>query len=667
MEFLLTRNVAISAQWSSEPLRRAVARFRRDLEMTLNEGDLIPSGRIQLCLARDLPPEQFSIDLQSSESMIIRAADDLGAVYALLHLSRTALGVTPFWFWNDQQFERRELAAVTAAHTASKASSVALRGWSFDGGQLLEGWNTPTSPDLGWEMAFEALLRCGGNLVCLPQGKPGALASAMGLWRMQAGPCPLESAPFDRAVPGKSPLYAENPGDYARLWADAVARHKQEKIVWRIGLSAQGGDLFDRREMSLATLARQGEQLSRILRAQYDAVRALLPSAPVCLLDDEAAALDRAGVLDLPDDVIRVRPDNGYGKFVTPRQGSRDPRTPQLPPQPTSARGGVFFHAAYSDGQAGNCLTMRPAALDLAARELCDAFEKGSRAMWLICAGSVKPHVYPLDALAALWRNVDADLDAHRAGYLRTYYRAPDGWALQDRQLDDLSTCLKSWFQATAAFGPWPDQRAGEQFMACSARAVATAWLSGRTRSSVPELRWAAGDQPFAEQLTWLRGVCADALPGFDTLLAGCEYAARPTTRLWADTVLGQVRLYRYCLGAVVDLCDGWQLWNAGDYRACFLKVGRAAAGFEAARRVVREFAHGRWANFYRQEETQTDLARTVWVLSGLTALPRAAGDGPDYTGWQREALGQDAPLSAMRDEALLAILEQADAARAGK
>lgn len=665
MEFLLTRGVEISAQWSSEPLRRALARFRRDLEMTLNEGDLIPSGRIQLCLVRSLAPEQFSIDLQSSESMIIRASDDLGAIYALLHLSRTALGVTPFWFWNDQQFERKELAAVTAEHTASKAASVTLRGWSFEGGQLLEGWNTNPA-DLGWEMAFEALLRCGGNFVALPQGAPADLAGAMGLWRLQSGPCPLEAAPFDRAVPGKSPIYARSADDYARLWADAVNRHKQQKIIWRIGLPTQGGDLFDRRELAMATLPRQGEVLGRILRAQCDAVRAVLPSAPICLSDPEAAALERAEALALPDDIIRLWPDNGYGRFVTPREGSRDPRTPQLPPEPTGARGGVWFHAAYSDGQAGNCLTMRPASMDLAARELCDAFEKGARAMWLVCAGSVKPHVYPLDALAALWRNVDADLDAHRAAYLRTYYRAPDGWALQDRQLDDLDTCLKSWFTSTAAFGPWPDQRAGEQLMVCAARAVATAWLSGRTRSSLPALRWAAGDQPFAEQLAWLRGVCADALPGFDTLLSGCEYAARPTTRLWTDTVLGQVRIYRYCLKGVVELCDAWQLWTAGDYRACFLKVGRSAAGFETARRVVRDMAHGRWANFYRQEETLTDLARTVWVLRGLAALPRAAGDGPDYTGWQREALGSDAPVSAMRDEALLAILEQADARAAG-
>ena len=58
MEFLLTRRVQISAQWSSEPLRRAMDRFRRDLELTLNSGELVPAGRILLCLSRDLAPEQ---------------------------------------------------------------------------------------------------------------------------------------------------------------------------------------------------------------------------------------------------------------------------------------------------------------------------------------------------------------------------------------------------------------------------------------------------------------------------------------------------------------------------------------------------------------------------------------------------------------------------------
>ena len=137
MEFLLTRRVKVSAQWSSEPLRRALARFDRDLEMTLNAGDLVPAGRIALVLARQLPPEQFIIDLQSADSMVIRAADDLAAVYALLHISRTALGILPLWFWNDQRFEKRELAAISTEHYTARPASVGLRGWSFAGGQLL--------------------------------------------------------------------------------------------------------------------------------------------------------------------------------------------------------------------------------------------------------------------------------------------------------------------------------------------------------------------------------------------------------------------------------------------------------------------------------------------------------------------------------------------------
>ena len=657
MEFLLTRRVKVSAQWQSEPLRRALARFDRDLEMTLAPGDLVPAGQITLVLAPQLPPEQYVIDLQGDGAMVIRAADDLGAVYALLHLSHTALGVQPLWFWNDQRFEKRDLAAYPAEHTAARPAAVGLRGWSFTGGQLLRNWNAG-APGLNWEMAFEALLRLGGNFVALPAGPAADLAAAMGLWRLQPADLPLEAAPFDSRYPGRPAAWADSEAEYKTLWAAAVEQHKQQKLIWRIGLPGSGGTLLP--DLDRQPLARQGALVSRVLRAQIDTVRAALPAAPLCVaLDGKLAALERAGVLDLPEEVIRLWPDNGYGKFVAARRGQNDPRTPQLPRPDGAGRQGVYFHAAVSDGQAGNCLTMRAAPLEAAAQELCDAFEQGARAMWLVCAGSVKPHTYPLDALAALWRNVDTDIPTHRAAYLNAYYRAPDGWALQPGQLDDLDTCLKAWAQNTVAFGSWPDQRAGEQLMVCAARAAATAWLAGRTRSQAPALCWAAGDRPFAEQLAWLRQVCAAALPGFDTLQAGCEYAARHTTRLWKDTVLAQVRLYRCCLQGMIALCDAWRAWTDGSWQQCFVRLGCAAAAFEDARRVLGGCAHGRWKSFYQQEETATDLGRTVWVLRALMALPRAAGDGPDYTRWQRAALGDKAPAAALLDEPLWAVLEQ--------
>ena len=670
MEFLLTQGVAVSAQWSSEPLRRAVSRFRRDLEMTLNPGDLVPSGKILLCLSRELGPEQFTIDLQSAESMVICAADDLGAIYALLYLSRECLGIEPFWFWNDQRFEKKELVTFDKQHVDGGINTVGLRGWEFSGGQLLANWDAG-APGLNWEMAFEALLRCGGNFVALPEGSAASLARSMGLWRLQPAGMPLEAGPFDKALPGRSPLFADSAADYRRLWSAAVARRKHDKLIWRLCLPEQGGEILpprpDRSEGDStgdATLEQQrrGEQVSAILEAQYEVVREELPAAPICICaDGEVAELLQAGTLDLPDDVIRLWPDNGHGKFVTPRQeDGTDLRTPALPLSGMPGRHGVFFHAASSDGRTGNCLTMLPIPVEQAARELIDAFELGARAMRLVCAGSIKPHGYPLDTLAELWRDLDADLNEHRTAYLKKTYRAPDGWALQPRQLDDLDTCLKAWPQATAAFGPWPDQCAGEQLMVCSARAVGAAWLAGRTHGAIPGLRWATGEKTFTEQVNWLHDICAQALPGMETLQAGCEYAARPTTRLWQDTLLAQTRVYRLCLQATVDLCDGWQHWANGEFRSSFLRVGRAAAGFEAARRVVAACADGRWKTFYQQEETNTDLSRTVWVLRALMALPRAAGDGPDYTGWQREALGPKAPASAMRDESLCAALEKA-------
>ena len=35
MEFILSRATTVEAQWAGAPVQRAVARFRRDLEMTL--------------------------------------------------------------------------------------------------------------------------------------------------------------------------------------------------------------------------------------------------------------------------------------------------------------------------------------------------------------------------------------------------------------------------------------------------------------------------------------------------------------------------------------------------------------------------------------------------------------------------------------------------------
>lgn len=111
MDFMLSRATRVTAQWASAPVQHAVARFWRDMEMTLSSTGFVPDNRLMICLAPALPPESYTLDVTENQ-LTLCAADDLGAVYGLLDISRHYLGVAPFWFWNQQQFEPKPFATV---------------------------------------------------------------------------------------------------------------------------------------------------------------------------------------------------------------------------------------------------------------------------------------------------------------------------------------------------------------------------------------------------------------------------------------------------------------------------------------------------------------------------------------------------------------------------
>ena len=56
MEFILSRATTVEAQWAGAPVQRAVARFRRGLEMPLCPPGMPPGARRRLCLAPAAAP-----------------------------------------------------------------------------------------------------------------------------------------------------------------------------------------------------------------------------------------------------------------------------------------------------------------------------------------------------------------------------------------------------------------------------------------------------------------------------------------------------------------------------------------------------------------------------------------------------------------------------------
>ena len=82
MDFMLSRATRVTAQWASAPVQHAVARFWRDMEMTLSTTGFVPDNRLMICLAPALPPESYTLDVTENQ-LTLCAADDLGAVYGL--------------------------------------------------------------------------------------------------------------------------------------------------------------------------------------------------------------------------------------------------------------------------------------------------------------------------------------------------------------------------------------------------------------------------------------------------------------------------------------------------------------------------------------------------------------------------------------------------------
>ena len=143
------------------PVRRAADALMRDIRKTCLPG---AAQGIAIRLEQaDYPPEQYTLALTGAE-ILLRAGDDLGFVYGLYRISRDILGVEPFWFWNDQRFIRRRSVEIPCGETVSRPSAVRYRGWFINDEVLLHAWSVDGSREKPWEMAFEALLRLGGNL-----------------------------------------------------------------------------------------------------------------------------------------------------------------------------------------------------------------------------------------------------------------------------------------------------------------------------------------------------------------------------------------------------------------------------------------------------------------------------------------------------------------------
>nr|WP_314463009.1 glycosyl hydrolase 115 family protein [uncultured Clostridium sp.] len=642
--FILNQKTTIHSNYESEPVKRGIERFYRDMDMIftpVQKGAETSAGKIMLQKTQ-LEAEKYYIRVKSCREIIIEAADDLGFIYALFHISERYLGIQPFWFWNDQRFVKKQEVVIPVSEFGSSSKCVDFRGWFINDEVLISHWDGGKNKEYPWEMAFEALLRCGGNVV-IPgtdsnSKRYASLASDMGLWITHHHAEPLGAEMFLRAYPDKNPSFKEHPDLFRHLWKEGIERQKNKRIIWNLGFRGQGDTPFWEQDPFYDTPQKRGDLISSIIQEQIRLVKEYVEKPVFCTnLYGETMELYQQGFLNLPADVIMIWADNGYGKMVSRRQGNHNPRVPALPGENLKDQShGVYYHVSFYDLQAANVLTMIPNSMEFVEKELKKAYCCGVKNMWLINCSNIKPHVYPLDFISSLWNGVMDSPDKHLDNYLNTYYLTENN--LEDcRQplRKEMKDCFQKYFHTMLPYGILEDEHAGEQFYNYVTRVLIHGFMKDGGTKPCKELNWCIPAEHFSAQMKWYQEKCKKAYPGFNELLESCIRIGGNAGMLWADSILLQVKIHTWCLSGVIHFTDAYDAFSEENYLKAFYELGQAADWFSAANQAMKSCCHDKWKGFY-DNDCQTDMKETAYLLRQLMGYVRNVGDGPYFYQWQR-------------------------------
>jgi hypothetical protein len=646
--FTLTLNTDIVFNGRDDkPILNAISILRRDMEKAFERSQAQNNKILILPPEDEIPDENWVVEV-AADGITIHSGDSLGCIFALFYISEHFLGVTPFWFWNDQIFTKRPFITIPLGVYYSPRYAVRFRGWFINDEVLIENWAAEPANTEHWLMVFEALLRCGGNMV-IPgtddnSRKYRRQAADMGLWITHHHAEPLGADMFLRVYPDKTPVYSINGPLFEKLWEQAVIEQKQFKVIWALGFRGQGDRPFWADDPDCATAEQRGKCISRVIQRQYDIINRHVENSLCCInLYGEITELYRGGYLTIPPGVIKIWADNGYGRMVSRRQGNHNPRMPSLPSSFDTGPQGIYYHCSFHDLQASNHLTMPANSAEFLAAELEKSLNARAGEYWIINCGSVKPHVHALALVSELWRAGHADVTAWRLHYAKTYFG--------EQKAEVIASLFAEYAASTAKYGPNEDDRAGEQIWHHPVRELLCRWMSGDTEGCVKSLIWLAGNVSFYEQAKKLEEMARGCLFGWETFCTKCA-ALLPLLdegghRLFNDSIYLQGKLQRSGAAGTIAFCESLDAYRSGDLVKAFLLANRSRDCYSKGVAALSEAEHGKWIGYY-DGDCLTDIRLTVFCMDALVSYLRVLGDGTDFHKWERDFLARASEKKVM-------------------
>lgn len=629
--FVLNYNTAIEAddkKWMTVPVKNAVNILERDREKAFRQtGER--GGKILLKQVRGMAEEAYVLTVEA-EQIKLEAGDDLGFIYGLLYLSETYMGIKPFWFWMDQQIEKRERVEIEEQVYHPVKPVVRFRGWFFNDEVLMLKWKYNENSDAGWRMCFETLLRCGGNMTIPGTDKMSRrnrqLASDMGLWITHHHAEPLGAEMFVRAFPDVEPNYLEQRELFQQLWREAVEEQKDYKVVWNLCFRGQGDAPFWNYDTTgqFDTPEKRGRMISEVIKTQADIVREYIEHPVFCTnLYGEIMELYEQGHVKLDEDLIKVRADNGFGRMVTRRQGNHNPRVNAMPDKNEKGAQGIYYHVSFYDLQAANHITMLPNSVEFVDKELAQVLENGGDDFWVINCSNVRPHAYYLDAVRKKWFGREIDDRIQSEEFAADYY----GGSVQ------IADCYRTYHEAMLSFGEHEDEHMGEQYYTENLRIIANRMITA-PKEPAAALRWVAGEHPLQEQTAIVCGVCGDGLSGLEAYYQKCAGVDnRMESALFHNTLFLQAKIHYFCAKGVALFGEAYEAFLQERYENAFVLFGRSAECFDYVNEEMRGAEYGIWKDFYLND-CFADVKHTAYMVRKARSLVRETAEGSRHDKW---------------------------------
>jgi hypothetical protein len=380
--------------------------------------------------------EAYSISVVSQplpgvdQALVIAGSDRRGTIYGIYKISEQ-IGVSPWYWWADVPVKHHDQLAVKITTPLVDAPAVKYRGiFINDEDWGLNPWASKTfDPKFGnigpktYEKVFELMLRlrlnyiwpamhaCSTEFGSVPENI--ALADEFGIvaGSSHCEPMLCNNVHWNEKVKGPW-NYSLNRDTIHDYWEENARARGADEAVWTLGIRGihdasmekPPTGLTDRISLVSDVIKDQRALLDQYVTKQWG------PVAQCFVPYKEVLPIYDAG-LKVPEDVTLVWVDDNFGyirRFSAPEERKR------------SGGAGVYWHLSYY-GSPHSYTWIDTTAPALIWEELHKAWENGTRNLWVLNVGDIKPGEIGIDYFAQLAWNPDGFALGAQRPFLRNF------------------------------------------------------------------------------------------------------------------------------------------------------------------------------------------------------------------------------------------------------